>query len=250
MSESLARTTDSPPRGPVRPGRPRREFAGEVEERILDAAAKVFLDRGFEGATIDEVAEEARAGKPTIYARFPGKEALFTAVVARKVHENTSPVSVAATGSTTEERLKALAEVILERALGSDTLGLMRVTVAEARRFPDLASSVQRMARERGQVDRPALGRVRQIRRDGSAAGVRPRSPAGDGARFRGPDPLAYDHARPVRGGPCSAASGDRPACFAVCRVLSRRLPIRRRPNRPRPEPRPIMKLQSAVRRP
>ncbi len=150
MSENLARTTDSPPRGPVRPGRPRREFAGEVEERILDAAAKVFLDRGFEGATIDEVAEEARARKPTIYARFPGKEALFTAVVARKVRENTSPVSVVATGSTTEERLKELAEVILERALGSDTLGLMRVTVAEARRFPDLASGVQRMARERG----------------------------------------------------------------------------------------------------
>ena len=40
--------------------------------------------------------------------------------------------------------------MILERALGSDALGLMRVTVAEARQFPDLASSVQRMARERG----------------------------------------------------------------------------------------------------
>src|SRR5271157_5746969 len=150
MSESLARTTDSPPRGPVRPGRPRREFAGEVEERILDAAAKVFLDRGFEGATIDEIAEEARAGKPTIYARFPRKEALFATVVARKVQENTSPERVASTGSTTEERLKALAEAILERALAPDTLGLMRVTLAEARRFPDLASSVHRMARERG----------------------------------------------------------------------------------------------------
>ena len=150
MSESPARTTDSPPRGPVRPGRPRRELAGEVEERILNAAAKVFLERGFEGATIDEIAEKARASKPTIYARFPGKEVLFTAVVARKVSENMSPLGVAATGSTTEKRLKALAEVILERALGSDTLGLMRVTVAEARRFPDLARSVQRMARERG----------------------------------------------------------------------------------------------------
>ncbi len=150
MSERPARTMDSSDRGPVRPGRPRREFAGEVERRILDAATKVFLDRGFEGATIDEIAGEAGASKPTIYARFPGKDELFTAVVSRKVSENTIPVSVAAAGSTTEERLKALAEVILERALGSDALGLMRVTVAEARQFPDLASSVQRMARERG----------------------------------------------------------------------------------------------------
>ena len=150
MSARMARRPHSRPRAPVRAGRPRREFAGEVDERILDAAAKVFLDRGFEGATIDEIAEEARAGKPTIYARFPGKDALFTAVVARKVRESTNPESVAATGSNAEERLKALAAMILERALAPDTIGLMRVTVAEALRFPDLASSVQQMTRERG----------------------------------------------------------------------------------------------------
>ncbi len=131
-------------------GRPPREQAGEVEERILDAAGKVFLERGFEGATIDEIAEEARASKPTIYARFPGKEALFTAVMARKVRENTSTEDLAATGSTIEERLRSLASAILDKALAPDAIGLMRVTVAEARRFPDLASSVHRMARERG----------------------------------------------------------------------------------------------------
>src|ERR1700739_3153495 len=76
--------------GAVRSGRPPRELAGEVEERILDAAAKVFLERGFEGASIEEIADVARAGKPTIYARFPGKEALFAAVVTSKVRETTS----------------------------------------------------------------------------------------------------------------------------------------------------------------
>ena len=137
-------------RGVVRCGRPRREFAGEVEERILDAAGKVFLERGFEGACIDEIAEEARAGKPTIYARFPSKAALFAAVVARKVRKNTSLEGLPATGSTTEERLKALATGILERALASESVGLMRSAVAEARRFPDLSSTVHRMAREQG----------------------------------------------------------------------------------------------------
>jgi hypothetical protein len=48
---------------------------------ILDAARKVFLQRGFEGASIDEIDEAARSGKPTIYARFANKRALFTAVV-------------------------------------------------------------------------------------------------------------------------------------------------------------------------
>jgi AcrR family transcriptional regulator len=134
----------------ARRGRPRRQFAGEVEERILDAAGKVFLERGFEGASIEEIAEEARAGKPTIYSRFPSKGALFSAVVSRKVRKNTSLEGLPATGSTTEERLKALATAILERALVSESIGLMRSAVAEARRFPELSSSVHRMAREQG----------------------------------------------------------------------------------------------------
>ena len=67
-------------RGAVRYGRPPREHAGQVEERILDAAGRVFLEHGFQGASVDEIAEVASAGKPTIYARFPNKQALFTAV--------------------------------------------------------------------------------------------------------------------------------------------------------------------------
>ena len=72
----------------MRIGRPPQELAGEVDARILDAARRVFLERGLDGASIDEIAEAARAGKPTIYARFPGKEALFTAVVMRNVAAN------------------------------------------------------------------------------------------------------------------------------------------------------------------
>ena len=136
--------------GAIRSGRPPRALAGEVEERILDAARKVFLERGLEGASIDEIADAAHAGKPTIYARFPGKEALFAAVILRKVRENVSSIeSVAPTGVTFEERLASIAAAILSRVLAAETVGLCRVTVAEARRFPDLAASVSRMARER-----------------------------------------------------------------------------------------------------
>jgi AcrR family transcriptional regulator len=140
----------TPKRAAARSGRPPRELAGEVEDRILDAAGKVFLERGFGGASVDEIADVAHAGKPTIYARFPGKEALFAACVARKVRQNTGLASVAATSGTIEERLAAVAATLLERALTPETIGLMRSAIAEARRFPDLASSVSRMARDRG----------------------------------------------------------------------------------------------------
>jgi AcrR family transcriptional regulator len=136
-------------RGLVRCGRPRRELAGEVDERILDAAAKVFLERGFNGASVDEIAEVACAGKPTIYARFPNKEALFTAVIERLVRQAISIEGVSCAGASIDDRLKALAAAILNTVLVPETIGLIRVAVAEARRFPELASSVSRMARER-----------------------------------------------------------------------------------------------------
>jgi AcrR family transcriptional regulator len=136
-------------RGAIRCGRPPRELAGKVEERILDAAGKVFLERGFSGASVDEIAEVACAGKPTIYARFPSKEALFTAVIERLVHQNTRYEGISCVGGSTVDRLEALAAVILGRVLTPETIGLIRVAIAEARRFPDLATSVGRMGRER-----------------------------------------------------------------------------------------------------
>src|SRR5262249_27855272 len=53
------------------------------------------------------------------------------------------------TGATIEERLESVAISILQWVLVSDAVRLMRVAIAEARRFPDLASSVHRIARER-----------------------------------------------------------------------------------------------------
>ena len=135
----------------VRTGRPPRELAGEVETRILGAARRVFLERGLAGASMDEIAELACAGKPTIYARFPSKEALFTAVVMRNVATNIARFeNYVPTGASIEERLASLGAAVLHWLLASDTVGLVRLSIAESRRFPELASSVHRMARGRG----------------------------------------------------------------------------------------------------
>jgi AcrR family transcriptional regulator len=143
-----------PKRPAVRSGRPSRELAGEVDQRILDAARQVFLEHGLAGASIDEIAALARAGKPTIYARFPGKEALFTEVVMRNVTDTIARFEAAAptaVGATIDERLINVGTTILNWVLVTDTVDLMRVSVSEARRFPDLAINVHRMARGRGE---------------------------------------------------------------------------------------------------
>src|SRR5262245_54365621 len=123
----------------ARLGRPPRERAGEVEARILEAARRAFLERGLAGASIDEIASLARSGKPTIYARFPSKEALFAAVVMRNADANIARFeSHVPTGATIEERLASVGAAVLRWVLVSDTVGLMRLCIAEARRFPDL----------------------------------------------------------------------------------------------------------------
>ena len=136
-------------RAVVRLGRPPKELEGEVEERILDAARRVFLAHGFEGSSVDEIAVVARAGKPTIYARVGDKRALFTAVVMRDVvgriaqFKNEVPA-----GGTIEQRLVRVATAMMHWTLDSERMALLRLAVSEVNRFPDLASKVSRSAQQ------------------------------------------------------------------------------------------------------
>ena len=142
MSRALA-TEKRPPKQPqVRIGRPPRELAGEVEERILKAARGVFLESGLSGASIEEIARRAHASKPTIYGRFPTKEALFAAVVTHNATRiETQFADSPPTGAMIEDRLVGFGTFILQRLLAGDTIDFMRLSAAEARRLPKLADA-------------------------------------------------------------------------------------------------------------
>jgi len=144
------RRTAKLPAGRV--GRPPRERAGEVDARILDAARRVFLERGVAGASIDEIANVARAGKPTIYARFPGKEALFAAVAMSNVAATAARFEGhVPTGSTLDERLANLGAALVHWILAGDVVAVLRLGISEARRLPDLAIDIHLTARRRGE---------------------------------------------------------------------------------------------------
>lgn len=63
------------------PRRARERLARE--DAIVTAAEKVFLAKGFEETSMDEIAKEAEFTKRTLYQYFPSKESLFFAVVLR-----------------------------------------------------------------------------------------------------------------------------------------------------------------------
>jgi AcrR family transcriptional regulator len=132
-------------------GRPPTELAGEVEARILDAAARVFLERGFDGASIELIAETARAGKPTIYARFPDKEALFEAAVLQRITARNARLGThRPSGATVQERLTNIGIALVQESLTDDFVGLLRLAIAESRRRPKFASDLLQLCRERG----------------------------------------------------------------------------------------------------
>lgn len=132
-----------------RRGRPPREKAGEVEDRILQGALQVFIARGYEGASIDEIAEVARAGKPSIYNRFTNKETLFREVVLRWAQKSTE-MTASTTSGNILERFESAGTLIVQRAVKDETIGLIRSVIAEATRHPELATTIHYAMRAHG----------------------------------------------------------------------------------------------------
>src|SRR6266702_7766386 len=86
-------TKAKPIRGPRRhSGRPTKEQAGQITGLLIDVATRLFLESSFEAVSIDLIAATARISKQTFYARFASKEALFAAVIRKRMNDLLIPV--------------------------------------------------------------------------------------------------------------------------------------------------------------
>ncbi len=133
-----------------RGGRPPAGQAGEVDRRILHAATSLFLDRGFDATSCDQVAALAEAGKASIYARYANKEELFAAVVRHSVDRALAPSADVSCHLPLDARLLAVGRSILSHSLRPEVVALMRVVMTTAHRMPALARLADRIGREGG----------------------------------------------------------------------------------------------------
>ncbi len=98
----------------------KRRRDGSTRERVLQAADRLWGDRGVRGASLEDIAREAAVTKPTVYYYFPDKSSLFTAVVCSVLEEHGAGLRAASrSGSRSRDRLvSALAYLVSARCSG------------------------------------------------------------------------------------------------------------------------------------
>ncbi|WP_167375964.1 TetR/AcrR family transcriptional regulator [Pseudomonas coleopterorum] len=128
-----------------KPGRPRADQAGDVERRIHEAATALFLEQGFGRATLDQIAERAHVGKTTLYSRYATKEALFEAVVRKCVETFLQEMDIVSVQGTLEQKLVRVGTELAQATLTPYVVSIMRITLAETNRFPEIAKEAFRL---------------------------------------------------------------------------------------------------------
>ncbi|WP_220151215.1 MULTISPECIES: TetR/AcrR family transcriptional regulator [Brevibacterium] len=112
---------------------------------IQDAATELFLQRGYAGTSMDDVASAARVSKQTVYKHFANKDELFSRIILETTAQIDHLVDHVAERLRDPEdlpaALRALARRFAEAVLDPDTLRLRRVVIATAERFPELGAS-------------------------------------------------------------------------------------------------------------
>src|SRR5947208_6622157 len=92
----------------------RAQAQERTREKVLAAARTEFLERGFREAKIDVIAERAELTRGAVYSNFPGKRALYLAVLAADAER--APIPEVLPGTTARTALGAFARVWVGRA--------------------------------------------------------------------------------------------------------------------------------------
>ncbi|HZO97802.1 MAG TPA: helix-turn-helix domain-containing protein [Gaiellaceae bacterium] len=94
-----------------------RHSAAERREAVLDAALDEFAERGYHGASTEDIARRAGISQPYVFRLFGTKRELFKAVVARCFREALELFQRAAEGKRGEAALDAMGGAYIERLL-------------------------------------------------------------------------------------------------------------------------------------
>lgn len=127
---------------PRRPGRPAKADEAARLAALVEAAARVFLEHGYGGASIAAIAREARVTARTIYVKFGDKNGLFEAVI-RHVRDRMTAEGPAfeLDPRAPEPVLRDYARNFLWTMTRNEVVRIQRMLIAECERFPEMAAA-------------------------------------------------------------------------------------------------------------
>ncbi len=110
--------------------------------QVLDGARRVFLARGFDGASMGEVAKAAGVSKGTLYVYFDSKEALFEALTVAE-RSGLAEVLFQLDEGDPDVRsvLRRVGESLLDMMVRPDHISSVRMVIGAAERFPRFGQS-------------------------------------------------------------------------------------------------------------
>jgi len=136
-------------RGPG--GRPTRAEAERRRGNLLDTAMRLFLERGYEAVSVEEIAKRAGVAKRFIYARYGDKSELFAAAVEHnllgRLEDTLHAVEPSPRGA--ERGLYEFGQSLIKMATQPEAVALHRLFVASAPQFPNIAKRFVERNRDR-----------------------------------------------------------------------------------------------------
>ena len=162
----------------------RQAQANETRRHILEAARKLFTERGYAGATVEAVAAEAGVSAQTIYAIFKNKKKLLVSLMnvspTTGVEDHTpiserASVQAVAQEHDQRQQLQMFAQVVASNL--NQVAGVFEVMADAAKVEPDFERIVQKLNKQR--VEHMTLA-VQQIAANGPFRGNMDESHARD----------------------------------------------------------------------
>ena len=115
---------------------------GRKYDDVLEGARQVFMNDGFEGASVDDIARAAGVSKATLYSYFPDKRLLFIEVAttecARQAEEGIGEIDMTA---PPRQVLTQIGNRFLGFILSRFGQQVFRICVAESDRFPEIGQA-------------------------------------------------------------------------------------------------------------
>jgi AcrR family transcriptional regulator len=116
---------------------------GKRREAMLCAAHGLFVEKGFEATTLNDIVRRSGGSLATLYDMFENKPGLLRALVTERcVTIDGALDSAIATEAPYEQSLRAIAEEMLDRFLDPNFLGLFRIVIAQCTAQPDLGRQI------------------------------------------------------------------------------------------------------------